>query len=256
MSRLSGADLRIHREGSGRPVVLLHCLGVDHRFWDYAGIPDGRYSVLRYDLPGHGETPVPDTLFDIEDLAEQLADVLAEERIAKAHVVGISLGGLIAQRFAAAYPERIDRLVLVDTTPCYTDEMRGMWSERAATARTAGVEKLVDGLLAIWFTADALADNGPGVRYVRDALLRASGEGYALACEALARADLRPLLATIRAPTLVVCGDADIPSFIDAAKELQREIRGAQLEWLPKARHAAPIERPEAFGAMLAKFLG
>lgn len=256
MGVLSATDLRIHREGVGRPVVLLHCLGVDHRFWDYAGIPLGRYSLIRYDLPGHGATPVPDQPFDIADLSEQLADVLAEERIARAHVVGISLGGLIAQRFAADHPDRVDGLVLVDTTPRYTDEMRAMWADRAATARSAGVAKLVDGLLAIWFTQDAIAGDGPGVRYVREALTRASGEGYALACEALSRADLRDVLGSIRARTLVVCGDADIPSFIDAARALHGAIPGAQLEWLPGARHAAPVERPERFGALLQRFLG
>src|SRR5262249_394820 len=139
---------------------------------------------------------------------------------ARAHVAGISLGGLVAQHFAATRPELVDRLILIDTTPRYTDELRRMWDERAATARTADVAPMIAGLLAIWFSADALARDGAGVRYVRDTLARCPGEGYALACEALRAADLRALAPKIAARTLVVCGDDDIPSFLDAARWL------------------------------------
>src|SRR5215218_6149186 len=101
--------------------------------------------------------------------------------IQKAHVSGISLGGLIAQHFAAANPDMVDRLVLIDTTPRYVDEMRHMWGMRAKTARKQGVAALIDGLLKIWFSDAAVADNAAAVQYVRATLARCPGEGYALA---------------------------------------------------------------------------
>ena len=255
MGALDGRDVRVHATGTGPPLVLLHCLGVDHRFWDFAAPLADRFTLLRYDLPGHGETPVPKAPYRIADLSEQLADILRGRGIARVCVAGISLGGLIAQHFAANHPESVEKLVLIDTTPRYTDELRAMWVERAATARTAGVGAMVPGLLKIWFSDACLADDPPGVRYVRETLEQTSGEGYALACEALGAADLRAEARKIKAPTLIICGENDIPSFLDSARWLAANIAGAKLAWLPRARHASVIERPDLAVTLLREFL-
>lgn len=249
------ASITLHRCGSGPCLVLLHCLGVDRHFWDFVAPLSRELTLVSYDLPGHGETPVPNGPYNIEDLAAQLAGLLKRDGIARAHIVGISLGGLIAQAFAATHPQTVDRLVLIDTTARYTEELRAMWGVRAAGARKDGVASLIDGLLKIWFTPQSIADDTAAVRYVRSALQRSPGEGYALACEALAAADLRPLAGKITAPTLIVCGDDDIPSFLDAARWLTENIHGAQLEWIAKAKHASVIERPDQALALLRNFL-
>jgi 3-oxoadipate enol-lactonase len=248
--------VEIHRHGTGPTVVLLHCLGVDRRLWDIAapGLSNA-FETLSYDFAGHGAAPVPQSGYSIEDLAEQLAEIFRVQSLEKAHVCGISLGGLVAQRFAAHYPGLVDRLVLVDTTPCYTGEMQAVWRERAATARQRGVGVMIDHLLQVWFTPAFIAANGAAVSYVRKCFEAASGEGYALACEALAAADLRPILGSIAAPTLVVCGREDLPSFIEAAQLLSRQIRDAELLWLAPARHASILERPQDFMAALLPFL-
>src|ERR1700733_8891576 len=172
----------IHRRGTGPAVILLHCLGVDRRLWDIAApnLSDA-FETLSYDFVGHGASAVPQNGYSIEDLAEQLAEIVRGQSLEKAHVCGISLGGLVAQRFAAHYPELVDKLVLVDTTPCYTAEMQSVWRERAATARQRGVGVMVDHLLQVWFTPAFIAANGASVSYVRKCFEAASGEGYALA---------------------------------------------------------------------------
>ena len=255
MTSLDPAAISLERHGAGPPLVLLHCLGVDRHFWDFANELARDFTLISYDLPGHGRSPVPSGAYTIEDLSAQLGELLAQHNIARAHIAGISLGGLIAQQFAATNPSSVDHLILIDTTPRYTDELRAMWAQRAAAARSAGVNALVEGLLKIWFTPQSVADNTEAVRYVRAALENSSGEGYALACEALAAADLRAAAAKIVAPTLVICGDDDIPSFLDAARWLERNIKGARLAWLAKARHASVIERPSEALALMRKFL-
>jgi len=255
MTNLNSNSISLERRGAGPPLVLLHCLGVDHHFWDFAGELARDHTLISYDLPGHGRSPVPSGAYTIEGLSVQLGELLARHNIARAHIAGISLGGLIAQEFAATNPASVDRLILIDTTPRYTDELRAMWAQRAAAARGAGVEALVDGLLKIWFTPQSVTDNTEAVRYVRAALEKSSGEGYALACEALAAADLRAAAAKIAAPTLVICGDDDIPSFLDAARWLESNIKDARLAWLAKARHASVIERPLEALALMRTFL-
>jgi 3-oxoadipate enol-lactonase len=248
--------VKLHRDGNGPPLVLLHCLGVDHRLWEFGAAGLARdFTLLSYDFPGHGETPLPGRPYGIADLSAQFAAVLEREGVGRAHVAGISLGGLVAQHFAATHPERVDRLLLIDTTPRYTDEMRGMWAQRAAQARKEGVASLTDGLLRIWFTPEFVAADPPAVRYVRDCFARGFGEGYALACEALAAADLRPLAKRIEAPTLVICGEQDIPSFLDAARWLVEHIDGAQHAWLAPAAHASVLEQPESFTRAARGFL-
>jgi 3-oxoadipate enol-lactonase len=258
-SRLDATRISLHRDGRGPPLVLLHCLGVDHRFWDFAAPLAADLTLLRYDLPGHGASAVPAGPYGIAELSAQLADILGRAGIGRAqervHVAGISLGGLIAQHFAATHPHLVDRVILIDTTPRYTDELRAMWVERAATARGRGVAAMVDGLLKIWFSDAALGRNDAGVRYVRETLARSPGEGYALACEALGAADLRELAPKIAAPTLVVCGDDDIPSFRDAARWLATTIPHAELAWLACARHASVIEQPEEARRLMREFL-
>jgi 3-oxoadipate enol-lactonase len=254
-SHLDAAGVTLHREGKGPPLVLLHCLGVDHHFWDFAKELARDFTLLCYDLPGHGASPVPLEHYGIADLSAQLARLFHAHGIERAHVAGISLGGLIAQDFAATHPDLIGRLILIDTTPRYVDELRAMWDQRAAVARARGVTPLVEDLLKVWFSADALSHNGAGVRYVRETLTRCSGEGYALACEALKAADLTDRAEKIAAPTLLICGDDDIPSFRDAARWLSAHIRDTKLTWIAGARHASVLEEPEEGTRLMRDFL-
>ena len=257
MNGLDPATVKIHRKGRGPALVLLHCLGVDHRLWDIAAAGlEQDFTLVSYDFPGHGETPLSGGGYSVEDLAAQLAAILDREGIARAHLGGISLGGLVAQSFAATYPDKLERLILMDTTPRYTDEMRAMWAVRAKQAREQGVASLLEGLLPIWFTDEFIAADPPAVRYVRGCFEGDSGEGYALACEALAAADLRPLAPRIAAATLVVCGDREVPPFLDSARWLEANIRGARLEWMSPARHASPLQQPEQFVRAASAFLG
>jgi 3-oxoadipate enol-lactonase len=248
-------DIPVIREGRGEPLVLLHCLGVDHHFWDFAKPLESDFTLIRYDLPGHGTSAVPDHGYRIEDLSDQLYALARAHDLNRFNLAGISLGGLIAQCFAARHPDLVSRLILVDTTPRYTQQMRTMWAERAATARAQGTAALIDGLLKIWFSTAAIESNDPGVAYVRATLARCSGEGYALACEALARADLEDLAAQIKAPTLVICGDDDIPSFVDAAHWLSANIPGAELSWIAGTRHASVLEKPVQARVLMKSFL-
>lgn len=257
MALLPIDNVTLHATGKGPALVLLHCLGVDHRLWDFAmeRLQD-RFTVLTYDFPGHGAVPVPPGSYRIEDLSAQLAALLKRQGVQRAHVAGMSLGGLVAQHFAGCMPDRVEKLILVDTTPRYVDAMRAMWVQRAAEARAAGTASLTEGILRIWFTDGFREQNPLAVQYVRDSFARAPGEGYALACEALGAADLRGIVPAILAPTLVVCGDQDIPSFVESANWLASTIRGARLEWLSPAKHASPLEHPEPFLRAVAAFLG
>lgn len=253
---LDPAAIRVHRAGGGPILVMMHCLGMTHHLWDCLGGLADKYTLLSYDFPGHGETQLPAAPYGVEELAAQLAAVLRREGVARAHIMGISLGGLVAQCFGATEPAMTDKLVLCDTTPRYTDEARDMWVVRAAAARKDGAASLLPAIEKIWFTPGFVAAEPPAVKLVRETFRACSGEGYALACEALGAADLRDLAPRIKAPTLVLHGADEGQAFQDAGQWLQEHIAGARLEIIPSAGHASVLEQPERIERLLREFLG
>jgi pimeloyl-ACP methyl ester carboxylesterase len=124
MPLLDPTAIRPSRAGSGPAVVLLHGISKTRHMWDGLAALTGRFELLSYDLPGHGETLSPDGPYEIEDLSDQLAAVLTALGVTRAHVMGSSLGGMVAQHFAATRPERVDHLILCDTSPALSEGMR------------------------------------------------------------------------------------------------------------------------------------
>src|SRR5207249_8211487 len=124
-----------------------------------------------------------------------------------AHLCGISLGGQVAMWLGAHAPERVDRLVLCCTSACFGPP--GPWLERAATVRTAGTAAVADAVVGRWLTR-AFAKGHPDVAArLRQMIVATPAEGYAACCEVVGRTDLRPDLAAIGAPTLVIAGKQD-----------------------------------------------
>ncbi len=124
MPPLDATTIRLQRAGSGPCVIFLHGLGATCRMWDGLSGLTASFELVSYDLPGHGETAAPGHPYEIEDLSDQLDAVMRAAGIARAHIAGSSIGGMVAQHFAAARPERVDRLVLCDTTPALSDGKR------------------------------------------------------------------------------------------------------------------------------------
>ena len=245
----------LHRTGEGPPVLLLHPLGVGRSFWDgVTPLLDG-FELLSYDFPGHGGAPVPERPYSIEDLTEQAAALLRGVEGGPIDVVGVSLGGLVAQRLAADFPELVRRLVVVDAVAVYPPALRQQWRDRAEATPSQGLEPLLDATLSLWFTADLLASGAPVVEQVRQDFLAGQPQGYAAACRALEQVDLTEAVERIRVPTLVLCGEDDAPPFTAAARRFVETHAEARLVWLSPARHAGVLEQPEQFAAAVTEFL-
>jgi pimeloyl-ACP methyl ester carboxylesterase len=249
-------SVTVHRRGQGEPLVLLHCLGMSWRFWDVLEPLTDRFELIAYSFPGHHDSPLPDHQYGVPELTAQLRGIAEREGLHKFHLMGISLGGSVAQHFAGTYPHMVDRLVLADCTPRYDDESRANWPLRGAAARKDGVASLIPMLLKVWFSPKTLAEEGPNVRFVRETLAACSGEGYALACEALAMLDAREQAKRIIAQTLILVGSEERQSFQDAARWMQANIRGSRLTTVPDAGHASVRDQPDFVIGALRDFLG
>jgi 3-oxoadipate enol-lactonase len=252
--RLLGHD--VHGPADAPVLVLGSSLGTDRTMWD-AALPRlaERLRVVRYDHRGHGSSPVPPGPYDLAGLAGDLVELLDALGIERAHVGGVSLGGMVAMQLAATRPDRVDRLGLVCTSAHLPPA--SSWTERAATVRTAGAGALVDAVFARWFTP-AGADSAEALR-LRDAFLAVPPEGYAGCCEAVGAMDLRPLLGRITAPTLVVAGADDPGAPPPHAEVIAAGIVGgggsAEVVVLPATAHLAAVERADAVADLLLRHL-
>ncbi|WP_149538439.1 alpha/beta fold hydrolase [Siccirubricoccus phaeus] len=253
---LDPADVTLHRRGSGTPLVLLHCLGMDWRFWDVLEPLAEHHELIAYSFPGHGDTPLSKGQYGVAELTAQLLALARREGLSRFHLAGISLGGSVALHFAGTHPELVEKLILCDCTPRYTEEQRANWPVRAAAAREKGVASLIPTLLQTFFTPDSLAENGPNVQYVRRTFEACSNEGYALACEMLAMVDAREEAKRVTAPTLIMLGSEERQPFKDAAAWMQGTIPGSRVLEVPAAAHASVRERPEFVVRAWREFLG
>jgi 3-oxoadipate enol-lactonase len=252
---VNGLDLNVALDGpvEAPMIVFSNSLGASLEMWEpQVAALSGRFRCLRYDTRGHGRSVSPDAPATIDDLAGDLRGILDALEIARAHLVGLSLGGMTAQAVAAASPERVDRLVLMATAARLGPP--ATWDERAATARRDGMGALVEGVLARWFTP-AFADD-PRLASVRAQVLATDPEGYARACGAIRDMDLRERLAAIRSPTLIVAGAEDPATPPALAEILHAGIAGSELVVVPNAAHLLNIEASETVNRLLLDFLG
>ena len=237
---------------AGAPVVVLsNSLGATRGMWDPQVPPLAeRYRVVTYDTRGHGASPSPPGPWSLEDLVDDLVALLDAVGAPRAHVVGLSLGGMTAMRLAAREPGRVDRLALLCTSA--KTEPQG-FLDRAAAARSGGTAPLAPAVVARWLTPGFAAEHPDLVARLEGMIAAADDEGYAACCEIVAGMDLRADLARITAPTLVVAG-ADDPSLPPEHQRLIAEgIAGAELLTVAPAAHLANLERTlEVTGALLA----
>jgi 3-oxoadipate enol-lactonase/4-carboxymuconolactone decarboxylase len=211
------------------------------------------YRCLRYDTRAHGRSASADEPITIDDLAADLAGLLDGLGIARAHVVGLSLGGMTAQALASAHPERVASLALMATSP-YLPPAE-FWRDRAAQVRAEGVAAVVDAVVGRWFTPPFYKASPATVERVRERFVAVDAAGYARCCEAIATMNLRPRLGRITAPTLVVVGNDDQVTPPAMAEELRTGIAAAEMVILPNLAHLMSIERPDVVGAYLRAFL-
>ena len=251
--RLADHDTVVAQRGDTGPAVLLvHALGLDWRMWEPVmdTLAHGR-RVFAYDVRGHGAAVGSPSPYTMADTARDLIGVLDAIDVQRAHVVGLSFGGGIAQTAAVAVPERFASLSLLATTDFPFDAFEG----RASSGETDGMAAQVAPSLTRWFTADALAVNGETVRYARERVLSGNPTDWAAAWRAFKGLDVQGKLAGLKLPTLVLAGAADVSTTPEIMRGIASRIPGARYRELPGTPHMQTLERPDLVAAALAEFL-
>ena len=244
------------RPGAPR-VALIHSLALDRTVWDgvVARLND-EAEILTFDCRGHGQSPRTTGPYTAQIFARDLAQLLDHVGWEGAVVAGCSMGGNVAQAFAAEFPQRTMALGLIDTTAWYGADAAAKFKERADTGRTKGLRSMIDFQLTRWFSDGFRANHPEVLKRTTDVFVANDVECYAASCELLGAADARAQLATFTMPTAIVVGEEDYATPVAMARELHDAIPQSTLTIIPGARHLTPIEFPDRITAELRGLLG
>jgi 3-oxoadipate enol-lactonase len=228
------------------PVLVLgSSLGTSGGMWDNV-VPAfaERFRVLRYDTRGHGGSPVPPGPYTMDELGADVLALLDRLGVERFSFCGLSIGGMIGMWVASEAPERVDRLVLCCTVPHFPPP--DLWDERADTVRAQGMGPMVEPALERWLPPDVRSAHPEAERHLRDLIASTPPEGYAGCCEAIRDMDLRPRLARIEAPTLVLAGSHDPSTPAENVRPLADAVANARYVEIEGAAHIANVAQPEA----------
>lgn len=235
----------------GPALVFANSLGTDLRLWDAVLplLPAGM-RVIRFDKPGHGLSDSRDSE-SIADLADDVAALITHLCASPAILVGLSIGGMIAQDLAVRRPDLLRGVVLTCTAAKMGDAAG--WNARIAAVKADGVAAIADAVMERWFAPAFRAT--PELALYRNMMARTEQRGYVAACGALAAADLTAATATIALPCLVIAGESDGASPASFVEATAKTIKGAQFHVLSGAGHIPCVETPAAYAALLTDFI-
>ncbi|ARQ01177.1 3-oxoadipate enol-lactonase [Pseudorhodoplanes sinuspersici] len=238
------------------PVLMLSSsLGTTKHMWDpQMEAFAGRYRVVRYDRRGHGRSGVPKGPYTMELLARDAIAVMDGLGLKKVNWLGLSMGGMEGMWLGAHAPERIEKLILSNTSTYYPDKTP--WHTRIDTVTKGGsVAAIADTVINAWLTQNFQKSNPDVTARMKEMMIATPVEGYLGCCAAVRDMDHREIIKAITAPTLIIAGSKDMATNVEAAEFIRDRIKGSKLA-IVDAAHIANVEQSEAYAKEVIGFLG
>lgn len=245
---------RIEGPDSAPVLVFSNSLGADHMMWQpQTKRLKKQFRILRYDQRGHGASDVPAGSYTIEQLGQDVLALADHLDIATFSFCGISMGGLTGQWLGVHAAERLDKLVLANTSAQFPPA--SMWDERMTAVREGGLAAISDAVLGRFLAARFHEANPAIIAQFRNVLENMDPQGYLGCCEALKVADLRQQIASITTPTLVISGKLDESTPPERGDFIAGQIDGAR-HVVFDAAHLSNVEQAVPFTSALLYHLG
>ncbi len=238
------------------PIVLVHPVGLDLTYWDsQIDTLCDQYDVVAFDLPGQGKSPGTPNDWSISQAVSFLDQIVESTGTSAAHIVGLSVGGIISQAFAVAHPERVASLTLISTAPTFSEQAREAMRKRAASVRQGGMQAVLQECLERWFTKATMERRPDLIDRVTKTLLTDDPEVHGAMWDMISAFEIVSDLPRIVAPTLILTGELDPSSPPSSAKLLHQEISGSVMHIFPGFSHMLPLESPSVVSNYLQRFL-
>ncbi len=246
MPKIAVGDIEVNYEeaGNGYPFILVHGLNGDLTGWVLI-MPEfsKHYRAVALDVRGHGGTSKPDPPYSIKGFSEDLHEFLRKLRIPKAHILGLSMGGAIAQQFALDHPEMIRSLILVSTFSYVDEHARRAFLRLKNSLAQGGYPAFFDEVVKLAFTPQYIAANpGPIAELKQKRIQINSPVAIGRATDACLAFNLKDQISKIAVPTLVVSGREDVFTPVHLAEQIHRSIRASEWKILEGVGHSLHIE--------------
>jgi 3-oxoadipate enol-lactonase len=257
---LAGRRLYYTLDGpeNGQVVCFTHSLASDGGMWAEQVPPllAAGYRVLRLDMRGHGGSDPVAGPYTMAQLADDAAAALDFLGIAKVQFIGLSIGGMLGQAFAIAHGQKLISAMWCDTSPKTPDGAQTDWAPRIETVKKANsLAPLADPTMERWFT-DAFKARKPGRwKEIQATIAGTTPAGYLGCAAAILDFDFTPKLATVKVPTLVVCGDKDEGTPPAGNRKIAELVPGGRYEEIANARHFPNVEHPDVFNRIMLGWL-
>jgi|SRR5450756_686101 len=246
--------IRTGPQGAER-IVLIHSLGLDLTYWDrQIEALSPTYDVVAFDLPGHGRSSAPPQNWSFDQAASRVAALIEEIGPEPAHLIGVSVGGMIAQALVLARPELVRSMTLIATASTFPEPVRAIMREHRDVVKRDGMAAVLP-TLAFWLTAETMTQRPHLIDRITKTVLGNDAAVYADMWTMIADLNIIDRLGEITCPTLLmVCeGDHNTPPACSAA--MAERMQNARLIVLPNGAHIAPLEASDAINAAILDFL-
>ena len=262
--RIDSTNFHYRLDGpEDRPLVVLsHALSVDHAMWGHQlPVLAQHFRVLSYDMRGHGKTDATgEDLtrgYTLEQMADDVADLVAKLGHGRFHFVGLSIGSMIGQLLAVRHTKMLDRLVLAcaGTGKPNADQQK-MWDDRVDAIAKDGAAGQVEGTLGRWLSPEFRAKAPLTTGWIADLIRATESAGYIGAALAIKRMDIpAPKLEALRLPVLCIAGEKDPGATVAAVSALRDRIQGARFTVIEGGYHLCNVEKPHDFNEAVLGFL-
>jgi 3-oxoadipate enol-lactonase len=233
--------------------MLSNSLGTNVHMWDDQAREFAKhFRLIRYDRRGHGRSTVPAGPYSMERFGKDVIAILDALKIEKANWCGLSMGGMVGQWLGANAPNRVNKLILSNTSSYYPD--KSPWNERIAFVREKGLAGLVDANMQRWFTEGFRAKHPEVIERMKAIFTGTDPKGYIACCEAIRDMDFRDSNPRIKAPTMVIVGAQDPATPPAAGEAIAKAIPGAKVATIDAA-HIANMEQPQIYTSTVLEFL-
>ena len=237
-----------------RTFVFINSLGTDFRIWnDVAEALKIYGNILLFDNRGHGLSDVVEDTNSLDDFADDVIVLMDHLSINKVVLIGLSVGGMIAQILASRIPQKIEKLVFCDTM--YQIGTEQIWNERIAAVKEKGISAISGGVMQRWFSEKFRQEQAVKVSAYKNMLERTSVQGYIKTSEIIRDADLKDIAAQIKIPALCIVGAEDGSTLPEHVKLLADIIEGARYEVIENSGHIPCVDNPEVLSKLVIDFI-
>ena len=243
-------------EGEGPPLFLIHGIGASRAAWKLAlPILTKYFTVISYDLRGHGMSPIPQSKFDLAELVEDLEHLRKKTGFAKAHFAGHSLGGMIGPAYALKYPDHVLSIGLLSTAAFRNEDDIKKVNSVVSDMEEKGIPEVLQTLTNRWFTDKFIKNNPDLVERRLKQVVDTDPEVFLNVFKIYAKTEMFPWLKNISKPCLLLTGENDIGCSPKHNEKMAKEIPNSKLVILPKYKHSFLIEAPNEVAESLIEFM-